>query len=137
MGGVCLKGRRSGGQLRAVTKWLGRTVKLGGGGSHWRLEKWGGGIGVVDVPSGRVVGGALGGEGGAPLPSSKALKPLSYGGGNPSSTLARGSRPNTIWGAGMSAALPAHKPRGDAPETKQGHETRRRHHGRCLDVVQK
>ena len=27
----------------------------------------------MDVPSGRVVGGALGGEGGAPLPSSKAL----------------------------------------------------------------
>ena len=71
--GVCLKGRALWGPTQSSYKAVGAHCKIGWGGSHWRLEKRGGGIGVVDVPSGRVVGGALGGEGGAPLPSSKAL----------------------------------------------------------------
>ena len=48
------------------------TIGWGGGAvtGGWKSARafWG-----CDVPSGRVVGGALGGEGGAPLPSSKAL----------------------------------------------------------------
>ena len=57
---------------------VGRTVKSVAGASHWRLEKGGCGIGVVDVPSGRVEGGAFGGEGhkwsgvDTPLSSSRA-----------------------------------------------------------------
>ena len=73
--GVCLKGRALWGPTQSSYKAVGGRCKIGWGGSHWRLEKrGGGGIGDVDVPSGRVVGGALGGEGGAPLPSSKALE---------------------------------------------------------------
>ena len=71
--GFASKGVRSGGQLRAVTKQLGRTVKSVGGGQSLAVAKAGAGIGVVDVPSGRVVGGALGGKGGVSLPLRKAL----------------------------------------------------------------
>ena len=66
--GVCLKGRALWGQTQSTYKAVGAHCKIGWGGSHWRLEKRGGGIGVVDVPSGRVEGGALGGEGGCPPP---------------------------------------------------------------------
>ena len=68
-----MKGRALWGATQSSYKTVGAHCKIGWGGIHWRLAKRGGGIGVVDVPSGRVVGGALGGEGGAPLPSSKAL----------------------------------------------------------------
>ena len=72
-GGVCLKGRCSGGKLRAVTKRLVRTVKSVGGQSLAVGNAAGGGIGVADALSGRVEGGAWGGGGHTPLPSSKAL----------------------------------------------------------------
>ena len=57
--GFARTGRRSGGQLRAVTKRLGRAVQSVGGQSLAVGKAGGGGV-IGVVPSGRVVGGALG-----------------------------------------------------------------------------
>ena len=53
-------------KLSTVTKRLVRTVKSVGGQSLAVGKADGGGIGVVEVPLRRVVGGALGGGGGTP-----------------------------------------------------------------------
>ena len=74
--GICLKGRGGcGGKLRAVTKRLGRAVKSVGGQSLVVGQAGGGGIRVADMPSGGVVGGALGREGGTPLQSTAPFPP--------------------------------------------------------------
>ena len=72
--GVCLKGRALWGQTQSGYKAVGARCKIGWGQSLavGNAGGGGGGIGVADVPSGRVEGGALGG--GGPLPSSKALQ---------------------------------------------------------------
>ena len=73
--GVCLKGRALWGQTQSSNKAVGAPVKSVGAQSLAVGNAGGGGIGVADVPSGRVEEGALGGGGGAPpLPSSKALR---------------------------------------------------------------
>ena len=61
---ACLKGRVLWGQTQSGYKAVGARCKIGWGAvpGGWK-HGWGGGggIGVADVPSGRVEGGALGG----------------------------------------------------------------------------
>ena len=70
--GVCLKGRALWGQTQSGYKAVGAHCKIGWGAVTGGWKSGGGGIGVVDVPSGRVEGGALGGG----VPPSPQAKPF-------------------------------------------------------------
>ena len=67
-------GRALWGQTQSSAKAVGAHCKIGWGAvtGGWKGGWGGGGIGVADVPSGRVVGGALGGERGGLPPSLQA-----------------------------------------------------------------